>query len=505
MTDQYMGSAYRSDRARDERGLSKRGFVAPGFPVEVSPPAAPPAGPPLAAGAASGAAAGAGLGPALAVGGVALVGLLGGYWATEEVREWKRGFYKPSRVYRGYPAYDPLFSFNQEVDLSRNYLYEGGWLFNEGTDESVGSEGWSNPDWNWAPCDLDCGPADNYSAMLAGAERACPVSCEPIDGFLVFPPFFNSPPEALADFPAATRIQPNHFVGVEGVNDRYVARGTYSKVHSTGAAWSQSTVTLAVPLELEAQPYPYPLGWGTAVAPPGTQPSLDEQLAGFPLPRGKAGVGLSVPFSLRSPFTALRIAPGYGVPVSFPDVVIDPGGPGTDPGSKPDPGGVVVLPPTHPPDFPNDDAEKEQKPWTQRLAHMGFVGINVVTEANDFVQAMYKGLPSQYRSLSASEAAKQPWVVLEDIWDNFEHWNSQKALEGWINNQIEDAIYGRFFGLQSKAQKRLGITAGMARGTRVYRPGGSPVTLPIPQVNVNDDGTFTMSIEDYSVTATIGE
>lgn len=233
----------------------------------------------------------------------------------------------------------------------------------------------------------------------------------------------------------------------------------------------------AVPLE------DYQLGHATTVEE--GEPSLEEQLAAEVLPRGKTRRGFVVPFSLSAPFTRIIVSPG-SPPVTVPDQEIDPG-------SETDPGGVTILPPSQPPGNPTDDEAREQKPWPQRLAHMGFVAIDVVTEGMDFIEAMHQGLPKRYRSKGRKGGKVPPWVILEDIWDHWDHWDSDVALDAFVNNQIEDAIYGMYFRQTARVQRNLG-GIGRVRGARQSHI----ITLPVPEVHFAN-GQFNLSVGDWEV------
>ena len=225
--------------------------------------------------------------------------------------------------------------------------------------------------------------------------------------------------------------------------------------------------------------------WKDAVAPVGTQPSLAQQQAASKLPGGKRGTYV-VPFSLNHPITRLTVAPGSG-PVTVPDQVIDPGTPT-------EPGGGTIVPPGLPPGNPNPDETKEAKPWAQRLASMGFTAINVVTETQDFMEAMHAALPEKYRSKGRNGGDVPPWVILQDIWDNWDHFDADLAVENFVNNQIEDAIYGRFFGAISRTQKKVGVTAGLSRGVKPREPW----KLTVPEIHFAN-GQFGVEFGEWQI------
>lgn len=507
--DHYMGSGYRNDRARDQRaqaaspGLSE-GFVAPGYPVELRPPPPPPAAPVVVAPAA---AAGAGAGAAWAAVGSVAIGLGLGFWVKRDIDRFKRDaklpFYdtvqwQPSTY--GAPVdfdledwlADAWQKYRTDLFIANTYGFTG--------DETVGFSGWAHPHWIRGLCSAGYQVCDGVgqdrwkNGCLPNTTQCNPGSCP--GGFLTSTASTSGsfPPDGAAVIAAGCatimvgRVRTGNALQVRGFGG-YGWNG--NPAGSNNALWTQTMVktitgTSAL-VDAEASPQvEYELGWGTAVAPPGTQPSMDEQSAQQArMPRGKKRAGYTVPFSLAHPFTVIRVAPGTSSPVTVPDQVIDPG-------SETDPGGVVIVPPGQPPGNPQPDDDK--KPWTRVLIKGGMLAINAGTETQDFVEAMHEGLPEHLRSKGRKGGDVPPWVILEDIWDNYDEWDAEVALEAFINNQIEDAIYGRFFGLQSRIQRRAGVTAGLGRGVKGYRP----TKLVVPEVHFAD-GNHEITFGEWSL------
>ena len=276
-------------------------------------------------------------------------------------------------------------------------------------------------------------------------------------------------------------------------NALWIAKGGMSVVPGTSAAnitnpdnWAQEFVQVGTVVQTDVG-YGTPLKWADAVAPEGSQPSEAQQSVPGRLSRGRPGnrAGYTVPFHLGYPFTAIRVAPGTSSPVTVPDQVIDPG-------SETDPGGVTIVPPGHPPG--NPPAQEDKKPWTRVFIKGGMLAINAVTETQDFLEALHEGLPKHLRSKGRNGGDVPPWVILEDLWDHYDQWDAQVGIEAYINNQIEDAIYGRFFGLQSRIQRRAGVTAGLGRGVKGYRP----TKLVVPEVHFAD-GAIEVTFGEWSI------
>ena len=107
---------------------------------------------------------------------------------------------------------------------------------------------------------------------------------------------------------------------------------------------------------------------------------------------------------------------------------------------------------------------------------------------------MHEALPKKYRTKGRKGGDVPPWQILRDIWDHWDHFNADLALENFINNEIEDRIYGKFFGAISKTQKRAGITAGLSRGVKPREPW----KLTVPEIHFAD-GQFGVEFGEWQV------
>ena len=450
------------------------------------------------------------------------IGLGLGFWVKEDIDRFKKNaklpWYDTAYPYRGGRNHWVTADWDrgQEVkwdlddwlnnwwwqerirEMEANFSFDQLPLWQTAPDQGVGPDGWHHPywDWNWCSqphpeCDATgawgfrsgtasgynystsyCPPGSCGSQILTSAPRA-PLQADPYNGWLQDTGWLTiGGYKTISTNP--TRARGRGAFGANGLGDH------------TLPLWEQAVVSRAIPIEEYQYGHGEPLSWPDAVAPLGSQPSLAQQQASQRLPRGKQRAGYTVPFSLRHPFTRVVVRPG-SPPVTVPDQVIDPG-------SETEPGGVVIVPPGLPPGNPNPDEEKEAKPWPQRLIHMGFTAINVVTETQDFLEAMHAALPKKYRSRGRNGGDVPPWVILQDIWDNWDHFDADLAVENFVNNQIEDAIYGRFFGFQSRVQRKAGVTAGLGRGVKGYRP----TKLVVPEVHFAD-GNFGIQFGEWSI------
>lgn len=509
--DPYFSSGYKTDRGREQARAFKTPssqFLAPGYPVEVAPPPPPPAGVAVGAGAAAGAA---GAAFPLALVGTVIAGVAVGLSVKKDIDRFKsksKGvWYDTDYVYTP-GEHQKQAWVPSKFDEVLPYDYWADYFYQEHIDELV--DDWWNDylmqDWNMIesgiPTWLETGPSGWHSKYYQ--YRRCPSkvptgnfgTTHALNTHTVPPAFANGVqacPGSILSGLVNSSATPEAAMNTSSPEQTFIYRlrsgvnpgiaESWAKLQSaywptpfvfpSSGVWRQGTVygdRILTGFVGPATARPAPSRWANGVAPQGTQPSIEEQLADTKLPHGKRRYGYVVPFSLGHPFTIIRPRPG-SPPVTVPDQVIDPG-------SETDPGSVTIVPPGQPPEYPNEDAENEQKPFAQRLAHMGFVAINVATETQDFLEAMHAGLPKSLRTKGRKGADVPPWVILQDIWDHWDQFDSQVALEAFINNQIEDAIYGRFFGAVSRTQKRLGVSQGLSRATRIRSPWNISIVVP---------------------------
>lgn len=454
----HHSSGYRDDRGRGQAKAFETpsptgGFLAPGVPVEVAPPPPPPpVHAPMAP--AAGAAA---TGGALLFGTVAAIAA-GAYLGVEIKKDIDKFKKKAKR-----PFYDDLAWIESKPwDGSVPYEwadYYADLQFQQQTQRTIdeyyaihtgAQDGWEyiGPGSIVETCFETCvttGPSLGW-ALREGTgttpgtwkDGAC-GQCAPYAGFEdPLSLHFETSPAALVDHWSDLGHFPIEYIGdfytldLPGYEDRCKANRVLRILTSTANAADPANWTAphaGTVIELSPQADAYTLGWGEAVAPPGTQPSLAEQLARQnTLPGSRADLGYFIQVPINYPFVLVDVAPG-SPPVSVPDVTIDPG-----------PGTIVITPPS-PPEYPSPEAgEFEKKPYNPMP---GF--INVATEAQDFLEAMHKGLPKKHRSKGRWGVVPDGDIILRDIIDHWDEWDAQVALEAFVNNQIEDHLLGKYY------------------------------------------------------------
>lgn len=484
--DPYMGTGYKTDGAREEARAFKtppptpmEQFVFPvgvPSPVPVTAPSPPPPVTPITG--VGAAAAGAGGSVALPLVIIASgLGVAGGLWVKEDIDKWKKGYYRKAQVGRGYPDYDPLFSFNQEVDLSRYYWdsdYGKVWTqFDTGDVYAPG--GWFHPYYVYCPAaPPGAGSLPNFYGSFTdqcGTDQSGSL-------YLYSSHPWTDPRPGNGLVRITHTIRDDAFPTI-----RKTGQGQFNLVLPGPPVelWKQGTAGSAVTQAMVlAEPKPfYRRGWGTAVAPRGTQPSLEQQLREHVMPHGRTDHGFEVPFVHGFPLVLVYVAPG-SPPVTVPDVVIDPGD-GTEPGT------VSIAPPGHTV-YPSNAEPREQKPGN-RMRSAGAVFVNVASETNDFLEAMHKGLPKKLRSKGRWGMVPEPDIILRDIWDHWDEFDSQVAFEAFVNNQIEDHILGKYY-------------FGKLPGSRAWhgnRAAGKGLAgIKLPEVHFAH-GQASISLGDYEI------
>jgi len=131
------------------------------------------------------------------------------------------------------------------------------------------------------------------------------------------------------------------------------------------------------------------------------------------------------------------------------------------PSSKPAAG---HAPTTHSVQPPRGGKEKEQKVKMTRGMVNALQAINAVTEANDFINSLYKALPAQYRP-RYKQTEYEKLVLRPDqkalaILKHVDKINWDDAIKFLIENEIEDRFYGSLGRAGGEISKRIGSSYG---------------------------------------------
>lgn len=234
--------------------------------------------------------------------------------------------------------------------------------------------------------------------------------------------------------------------------------------------WAPVSVPVIIPVTVPggyplspAVGTPKPKSWPDAVARPGEQPSADENPAQRP-GQGKKPADRTIweiP-PLPVPITIVpNVSPNPGpddFPVPSPNVqeaVIPRQGYGarTRVQTRSNSNQARNRKPNR--------REKERKLNVRTVAGAGWAIINLFTEGLDFLDVLHNALPKKNRAKGYN-----PYDKAAAVYEHLDKIDIALAVENFINNQIEDYIYGTMGKATSKAQKTIGSPTGLSRALR---------------------------------------
>ena len=178
------------------------------------------------------------------------------------------------------------------------------------------------------------------------------------------------------------------------------------------------------------------------------------------------------------------------VPWQPPDVVVTPGTGG---------GSVTVRPPSGP-------VSNKPSPGKERKVHMrnaaagmsiagGYNGVlmavNVFTEGLDFVDALWKGIPKKNRSRCAVHDYNCKLRDLWEVWDD-DQYDVAAFFAAFINNQLQDYVFGRLGQAVGTATGRFGISTGLNKAINApsdwWMEASEPGTPgPLPSIHYDEE------------------
>lgn len=134
--------------------------------------------------------------------------------------------------------------------------------------------------------------------------------------------------------------------------------------------------------------------------------------------------------------------------------------------------GAASAPKTHtmrPPRGKPPKNEKEVKHKLPTAAVALLKAVSAVTEAVDFVDALYKALPAEfrpkYRNTKHEKKVTTPLERMEAVYKNAEKIDIYNAIDNLVENQIEDYAFGKLGQAGGEVSKRLGSGYGMGVNT----------------------------------------
>lgn len=252
------------------------------------------------------------------------------------------------------------------------------------------------------------------------------------------------------------------------------------------------------------KPYPLPNRFPVRYPRPrpGEQPAKQPKPDGRPRPRPRNRPEPAVRFPLL-PFPFVVLPPGFNP--SVPDIVIT-----TKPGNK-NPPGNTPKPPVRTNgrssggrNRPPRKREKERKTNVRTVAGAGWGLINVVTEGVDFLNVLYDALPDDSPCKAKAKKASKinvatPYAKAKAVYDCFDQIDVGNALEGYVNNQVEDFVFGMMGQQVSKATGNFGLSTGLNRALKQQQEmatgDGQGIADLIPQLDIDDEtGEVSVSI-----------
>lgn len=364
-------------------------------------------------------------------------------------------------------------------------------------DTTVGPDGWSNPDWDWFPCTFTCSDTWRYNA-----DSAWPCSFGPCPNGANGIGVEYTTPDAAHDnnlsHPATIRAWTRTSTGKWAGGGEWVRNNP-----AEPNVWTQTFVSDGVlPAPVVEVPMEYPEMW-----PQGKTVEVVPQRWAEAYPKEEYA---SEPAHRRGQSPATAYPPLLPVPV----VLVEP-----QPGTAPSPPTVVLSPVATSARTRrvrsrwrrNDFKRSRDTKWrrSRKLHVQGTVWaiVNASTEAYDFLEAMWMGLPKECRKRSLRSAKEyrkahvkavgknhpvgfsgkvRPDHMLRDLWNCWDDWNARAAFAAFVSNQIEDLAYGFLGRAGVEAQKRSNISFGLST---TISSGRSALTEGAGKLGADKDST----------------
>ena len=250
-------------------------------------------------------------------------------------------------------------------------------------------------------------------------------------------------------------------------------------------------------------PQEMPLAWPTPKAPPysapevpnpASEPSAEPKPEPKPEPNKKGDVWVFPVVPGGFPFYAVpppSRTPGRPV---VPGTVITPGVGTSTPTVIRTPDFAVSAPPgSGDPDKPKVQEHKVRMRKQLAILHgVVWAGVNTVTEAMDFIQAMHDSIPEGGPCRLSSKASKAQ--VIEHMLTNFSCWgmvNPAEAVENYVNMQFGDMVAAVGSQQIKQLSQDMGIITGLDRavnsgGKNVQKdPDAAPSDPWLPELDID--------------------
>ena len=216
---------------------------------------------------------------------------------------------------------------------------------------------------------------------------------------------------------------------------------------------------------------PTPQRWADATQEPGSQPRTRQ--------KGRFRTKPDVP--PLAPLPVVTVQPAPGTVPRPPDQVIEVSPSASGTGNI----GRRFTKPNSARQRPPAKRTKERKYTIRSVAGRALVAINFLTEAEDFIDSVWKALPKECKSKGRrvrfarkrdgkkfwGNAPTDPLTKLGDLYRCFEHLDADTAIANYFNNQMEDMFYGTLGSAVGRASGVIGVTTGLDHAIREAEKG----------------------------------
>ena len=152
---------------------------------------------------------------------------------------------------------------------------------------------------------------------------------------------------------------------------------------------------------------------------------------------------------------------------------------------------------------------KEVKVRMMVVGRIAWGIVNFITESIDFLDAIHGALPYKLQAKPTKGHKPTPTEKAEKVWRHLDELDMAKAVENFVNNQVEDWLYGRMDQSKNLNQLTGAPTGAGAALDGNWRPGlydlGEPVALS-PEVHFDPDtGEWELDTPFGSMRGNLGD
>lgn len=160
---------------------------------------------------------------------------------------------------------------------------------------------------------------------------------------------------------------------------------------------------------------------------------------------------------------------------------------------------------------PRSKKEKEKKVHVRTVAGGFWAAINTFTEGVDFLGVLYDSLPEDSLCKKAAEKAGRksgknyvnPYQQAKAVYNCYDDIDLANTIENYVNNQVEDMVYGAIGQQLGKASGKFGLTTGLNRAIKNQQDlagqlTGASIGDLIPVIDIDDEtGEFSVTVPQF--------